>query len=84
MGKNRYTFLLATIRENSRKYWPSKFKLLYGTGALRLNDSTRSLEQNRALETTIKAGVLFEVTDLLADVRDMVARTWKRESRDER
>lgn len=60
------------------------FKLLYGTGALRLNDSTRSLEQNRALETTIKAGVLFEVTDLLADVRDMVARTWKRESRDER
>ncbi|MFM0736886.1 amidohydrolase family protein [Paraburkholderia xenovorans] len=54
----------------------SDFKLLYGTGALRLNDEIRSLEQKRALEMTVKSGVVFDVAKLLEDVRTMVASSW--------
>jgi imidazolonepropionase len=53
------------------------FKLLYGTGALRLNDQIGAVEQKRALELTIKSGVVFDVSELLSDVRAMVASTWK-------
>jgi hypothetical protein len=53
------------------------FKLLYGTGALRLNDELGAVEQRRALELTIKSGVVFDVDELLGDVREMVASTWK-------
>ncbi|MDQ8731508.1 amidohydrolase family protein [Bradyrhizobium sp. LHD-71] len=49
------------------------FKLLYGTGALRLNDETRKPEWHRALRYTIKDGVIYDVDELLADVREMVA-----------
>jgi hypothetical protein len=52
------------------------FKLLYGTGAMRLNDELGSLEQRRALEMTIKSGVVFDTAQLLEDVREMVAATW--------
>ena len=52
------------------------FKLLYGTGALRLNDELRSLEQKRSIELTIKGGVVFDAEELLADVRGMVSATW--------
>jgi|SRR5271166_1044 len=51
------------------------FKLLYGTGAMRLNDETRKTEWHRALCTTIKGGVIYNVGELLADVREMVARS---------
>ena len=54
----------------------SDFKLLYGTGALRLNDERGALEQQRALRFTIKGGIVFDVAELLADVRAMVAATW--------
>ncbi len=54
----------------------SDFKLLYGTGALRLNDDVRQLEQKRSLETTIKGGVTFDIDELLYDVREMVRGTW--------
>jgi hypothetical protein len=54
----------------------SDFKLLYGTGALRLNDEIRQLEQKRSLETTIKGGVAFNIDELLSDVREMVRGTW--------
>jgi imidazolonepropionase len=52
------------------------FKLLYGTSTLRLNDESRSLEQKRSIELTIKGGVVFAVEELLADVRAMVSATW--------
>lgn len=52
------------------------FKLLYGTGALRLNDERREPEQQRALRYTIKGGMVFDVAELLSDVREMVAKTW--------
>ena len=37
------------------------FKLLYGTGAMRLNDDTRQVEWHRALRYTIKGGVMYDV-----------------------
>ncbi|WP_404987849.1 amidohydrolase [Caballeronia sp. LZ043] len=52
------------------------FKLLYGTGAMRLNDDLGTVEQKRALELTIKSGVVFDVDELLHDVRELVATTW--------
>jgi len=53
------------------------FKLLHGTGATRLNDELGVVEQKRALEYTIRSGVVFDVDELLGDVRAMVAATWK-------
>ncbi|MET4691862.1 amidohydrolase family protein [Sinorhizobium fredii] len=49
------------------------FKLLYGTGAMRLNDDTQSVEWDRSLITVIKGGILFDAEELLADVEAMVA-----------
>ncbi len=53
------------------------FKLLYGTGALRLNDATNKAEWHRALRWTIKAGMVFDVAELLADVRAMVVQSYE-------
>jgi hypothetical protein len=53
------------------------FKLLYGTGALRLNDHSGKAEWQRALRWTIKSGLVFDVDELLADVRSMVAGSWE-------
>jgi len=52
------------------------FKLFYGTGALRLNDSTGQPEWRRALQYTIKSGIVYDVDQLLADVRAMVNDGW--------
>lgn len=49
------------------------FKLLYGTGAMRLNDDTQSVEWQRALRHTIAGGICYDTAELLADVRTMVA-----------
>ena len=57
------------LDENPLDDW----KLLYGTGALRLNDDTGRAEWRRALRHTIRAGLVFDAAELLADVRDMVA-----------
>lgn len=54
----------------------SDFKLLYGTGAMRLNDDTRQVEWHRALRYTIKGGVIYDVDELLADVRSLVAQSY--------
>ncbi len=54
----------------------SDFKLLYGTGAMRLNDDTRKVEWHRALRYTIKGGVVYDVDELLADVRALVERSY--------
>ncbi len=49
------------------------FKLLYGTGAMRLNDATRRVEWHHCLSATIKDGMVFDPRALLADVEAMVA-----------
>lgn len=53
------------------------FKLLYGTGALRLNDETGRAEWQRALRWTIKSGMVFDVDELLSDVRELVKGSWE-------
>lgn len=49
------------------------FKLLYGTGALRLNGEQQRGEWKRCLRTTIKDGMVFDTQELLDDVEAMVA-----------
>lgn len=49
------------------------FKVLYGTGAVRLNDETGQPERTRGIRYTIKDGIVYDAQQLLADVRGMVA-----------
>jgi imidazolonepropionase len=55
-------------------------KPLFGTGALRLNDDLAKAEFQRGLEITIKNGVVYDVGELLQDVREMVARSYGQNS----
>jgi len=47
-------------------------KVLYGTGAIRLNDQTRQIERVGGVKYTIKDGIVYDARKLLADVREMV------------
>jgi imidazolonepropionase-like amidohydrolase len=47
-------------------------KVLYGTGALRLNDDTGEVERVGSVKYTIKDGIMYDARQLLADVRAMV------------
>ena len=47
-------------------------KVLYGTGAVRLNDETRRPERVGGVKWTIKDGIVFDAKQLLADVAAMV------------
>lgn len=51
----------------------SDFKLLYATGAMRYDEGTKKTEWPRALRYTIRGGIIYDVDQLLADVREMVA-----------
>ena len=48
------------------------FKVLYGTGALKLNDKTAKPEQIGGVKYTIKDGIVYDAKQLLADVAAMV------------
>jgi imidazolonepropionase-like amidohydrolase len=48
------------------------FKILYGTGALKLNDKTGRPEQVGGIKYTIKDGIVYDAKQLLADVAAMV------------
>ena len=50
------------------------FKVLYGTGAIRLNDRTGQAERVGGVKYTIKDGIVYDARKLLADVAAMVAR----------
>ena len=52
------------------------FKLLYGTGAMRLNEATNTVEWHRGLRYTIKDGLVYDTAELLADVRELVRESW--------
>jgi imidazolonepropionase len=52
------------------------FKLMYGTGAIRLNDEISKAEWKRSLRYTIRAGVVYDTEQLLAEVRDIVNQSW--------
>lgn len=49
------------------------FKVLYGTGHMRLNPESGALERVGGVVYTIKDGIVFDARALLADVREMVA-----------
>lgn len=53
------------------------FKVLYGTGAVRLNDATDKPERVGGIEYTIKDGVIYDAKKLLKDVADMVEKQKK-------
>jgi len=46
--------------------------VLYGTGALRLNDQTGKVERIGGVKYTIKDGIIYDAKKLLADVAAMV------------
>jgi imidazolonepropionase-like amidohydrolase len=48
------------------------FKVLYATGALKLNDKTGKPEQVGGIKYTIKDGIVYDAKQLLADVAAMV------------
>jgi hypothetical protein len=50
----------------------ANLKVLYGTGALRFNKETRTLERVGGVDYTIKDGIVFDAGRLLQDVEEMV------------
>ncbi len=56
------------------------FKVLYGTGHMRLNRESGELERVGGVRYTIKDGIVFDAQRLRADVRRMVAEERRREA----
>lgn len=52
----------------------ANLKILFGTGTLKLNDSTGEVERVGGIRYTIKDGIIYDARKLLAEVREMVAR----------
>lgn len=59
---------LVLVEENPLQ----NLKVLYGTGAPRLNDETGENERVGGIAYTIKDGIVYDARQLLADVREMV------------
>jgi imidazolonepropionase-like amidohydrolase len=53
-------------------------KVLYGTGALKLNDETSKTERVGGVKYTIKDGIVYDARQLLADVAAIVERARQR------
>jgi hypothetical protein len=56
-------------------------KVLYGTGAVRLNDTTRRVERVGGIKFTIKDGIVYDAKKLLEDVAAMVEKQKKERSK---
>jgi imidazolonepropionase-like amidohydrolase len=52
----------------------ANLKVLYGTGTVRLNDTTGKAERVGGIRYTIKDGIVYDARQLLADVAQMVAK----------
>ena len=50
----------------------ANFKVLYGTGAIKLNDQTNQVERVGGIKYTIKDGIIYDAKKLLNDVEKMV------------
>ncbi len=59
---------LVVVEENPLE----NLKVLYGTGAVRLNDETGEVERVGGVRYTVKDGIVYDAKQLLADVRAMV------------
>jgi imidazolonepropionase-like amidohydrolase len=55
----------------------ANFKVLYGTGALKLNDATGKVERVGGVKWTIKDGIVYDAKQLLIDVARMVEKQKK-------
>ncbi|MBK6797956.1 MAG: amidohydrolase family protein [Acidobacteria bacterium] len=53
----------------------ANLKVLYGTGAIKLNDATNQVERVGGVRFTIKDGIVYDARKLLADVERMVLET---------
>lgn len=51
----------------------ANLKVLYGTGAIRLNDEAGEIERVGGVRWTIKDGIIYDAQALLRDVRQMVS-----------
>jgi hypothetical protein len=51
----------------------ANFKVLYGTGHYRLDEATQQPTRTRGIRWTVKDGVVYDVGQLLADVRKIVS-----------
>jgi imidazolonepropionase-like amidohydrolase len=51
----------------------ANLKVLYGTGAIKLNDQTNQVERVGGVKYTIKDGIVYDAKKLLADVERIVA-----------
>lgn len=58
---------LVVVEENPL----ANFKVLYGTGAIRVDESNRAVRVG-GVRYTIKDGIVFDARELLADVRALV------------
>jgi imidazolonepropionase-like amidohydrolase len=50
----------------------ANLKVLYGTGAIKLNDETGEVERVGGVEYTIKDGIVYDAKALLKEVAEMV------------
>lgn len=50
----------------------ANFKVLYGTGAIKLNDQTNQVERVGSIKFTIKDGIIYDAKKLLSDVEKLV------------
>jgi len=66
---------LVVVEENPLK----NFKVLYGTGAIKLNDKNEAIRVG-GVKYTIKDGIIYDAKQLLADVRAMVREAKEKEN----
>ena len=59
---------LVVVEENPLQ----NLKVLYGTGAVKINDETGAVERVGGIKYTIKDGIVYDARKLLEDVREMV------------
>jgi len=52
----------------------ANLKVLYGTGAIRVNDTTGKMERAGGIRYVVKDGIVYDAKKLLEDVAGMVAR----------
>jgi hypothetical protein len=50
----------------------ANFKVLYGTGAIKLNDQTNQVERVGGIKYTVKDGIIYDAKKLLSDVEKIV------------
>lgn len=68
---------LLIIDENPLSDW----KVLYGTGAIRVTENNRVIRTN-GVRHTIVGGIVYDAGQLRADVREMVTQAWREAGRE--